>query len=352
MIGEDSSHLADIASAFERSPFVLFLGAGVNGSLSPQWSGVLRTLQDIAFGHVAPSLPWVSRKKFRKYCNSLSYETQAEICKLLLDAAYEPHLKRCIYSAPAKRRTHGPIPGKRFDRGALDKYIKSPTSKGRSARKYELLSHVARLSQHPNVAAVLTLNYDNYLEMSIESLIESRSKKGGISPPRKPHSVPGSGRYVAPNYSSLPIHHIHGFLPYPTPTLPEDSEDIVLSQDEYIAAFNAGNDVTSSTAIHYLANYPALFIGLSMCDWNLLRMLRASMRGNRSHTHFCLMKSDGELDRIRVSLLERYGVSVVLCHPEKSDSSDSFAAVRRVTQHLCQTLETGGPHAKQPRAPE
>jgi hypothetical protein len=127
-------------------------------------------------------------------------------------------------------------------------------------------------------------------------------------------------------------------LPYPTPDLPEDSEDIVLSQDEYIATFNDVINISNCTAIHYLTNYPALFVGLSMCDWNLLRFLRASQSECRTFFHYCLMKASGELDRIHLSLLERYGVRVILCSPQEEDSPESYAAVRRTTRWLCDEL--------------
>jgi hypothetical protein len=328
--------LSDVVSTLRESPFVLFLGAGVNGSLCPKWKEVLAALRKVAFGHVRRSLPDVSPKEFGEHCSSLSYEAQAEVYKLILGSTYEACLKQAIYTSDLST-------GGVFDKRELDTYMQTREAGTPSlAEKYQLLRDVARLSQHPATIAVLTLNYDNYVEMSIASLVKERIRKPGhASSVREPYSTPGGGtcRFPSPARTVIPIHHIHGFLPYPTADLAKDSEDIVLSQDEYIAAFNDAISVSNCTAIHYLTHYPALFIGLSMCDWNLLRFLRASQSSGRTFPHYCVLKEEGHLDRIRISLLQNYGVRVLPCSSEEADGRDSYAPVRRTVQQLCDELE-------------
>ncbi|MBP7052968.1 MAG: SIR2 family protein [Phycisphaerae bacterium] len=329
-------HLSDVVSTLRESPFVLFLGAGVNGSLCPKWKEVLAALRKVAFGYIRRSLPGVSPEQFGEHCGSLSYETQAEVYKLILGSTYEACLKRAIYTSDLST-------GGVFDKRELDTYMRTPRAEVPSlAQKYQLLRDVARLSQYPTTIAVLTLNYDNYLEMSIASLVKRRiDKPGHALSMRVPYSMPGGGacRFPSPSRAVIPIHHIHGFLPYPTADLPKDSEDIVLSQDEYIAAFNNAIGVSNCTAIHYLTHYPALFIGLSMCDWNLLRFLRASQSSGRTFPHYCILKEEGHLDRIRMSLLQNYGVRVLPCSSEKADGRDSYAPVRRTVRQLCDELD-------------
>jgi hypothetical protein len=207
MSSKGPDHLLEVVSTLRDSPFILFLGAGINGTLSPKWKGVLSVLQDIAFGHIRRSLGNVSAEKFKEHCSSLSYETQAEVYKLILGPAYEAHLKRCIYTDPSTDAV--------FDQRGLKKYMQIPTPQiNYLADKYQLLYDVARLSQQPKVVAVLTLNYDNYLEMNIEFFIkESERQSDSVLLPRTPLSMPGGGRPCVPRRRSfVPVHHIHGFF--------------------------------------------------------------------------------------------------------------------------------------------
>ena len=320
---KESLHFKELVSTVAESPFVLFVGAGINGKMGMLWNDLLHYLRGYAYAFIQKEC---KEEAFTEYCNSLSVETQAELYKLILGSQYTLFLKKAIYAPP--------LPYDRFSYHTLAKYVRDAEKPPKDIEKqaddmhdkYQYLYHIGQLSQHPSVAAILTLNYDNFLEMTIHHLNHGKPK-------RRPHSIPGGRTWGSPDTTSfVPVYHIHGFLPYPTPEMPAESENIVLSQDEYITTIQDPSGIANNTAIFHLTNYPALFLGLSMKDWNILRYLRASLDNGRSFSHFCIDAQDESTGSLKSTLMHAYNVKMILF--SKNDYSSVRAAVKKIHNQL------------------
>ncbi len=124
--------------------------------------------------------------------------------------------------------------------------------------------------------SIITFNFDD--------LIEANLKKSVI----KHKSIFREGQRCAP--SELPIYHAHGFLPR-SGRLSKDHE-VVFSEDAYHSQFIDSFSWSNLIQLNHLNQNLCLFVGLSMTDPNLRRLLDVSMRKNpdRVLNHYVFKK--------------------------------------------------------------
>jgi len=150
-----------------------------------------------------------------------------------------------------------------------------------------------RVSPNPRVRAVITSNYDPFLEAASSTMFQQ--------PILKPVAAVGSS---VGRLDQTPVFHIHGYVAYPERKKPP--RDIrpfvapVVTAKDYERAWRP-RDVfcpTMGPQIHVLRHYTALFIGFSFRDpWvdGLLRRLNEEREertpGERLY-HYALMKRE------------------------------------------------------------
>lgn len=163
---------------------------------------------------------------------------------------------------------------------ACDEYVNSGGSK---CLFYSLFRIADMILRYPNIKAVVTQNYDDFLEDAID-LLSERYKHQGISfTERKPRIV--CDWMIDNDFSidSFNIYHVHGFIPrYDKVQAPKDNS-IVLSLDEF---FEDSRNVYSwqiSSQLHFLFQYTCIFCGLSLDDYTsqrLLHYVKGKHKGN------------------------------------------------------------------------
>ena len=209
----------------------------------------------------------------------------------------------------------------------------------------EFLKVVAQLASLPEVRAVATFNFDTLLENAISSY--------GAKVPYAYHgqvtSFKGRGvsdqalaREEKKNAEVLPIFHIHGLLSPVHALLHNHNEAVVLSYDEY---FDKNADPLSwetSTSLHLLRNYCSLWLGTSLKDWNMMRLLHSALSGrNDVHSYAiqCLREVEPPADvpenciqdfrrvamRFQASLLDTVGVKLIIAGDEFKDIPTTVA---------------------------
>jgi hypothetical protein len=144
------------------------------------------------------------------------------------------------------------------------------------AGKYGFLCSVARLCLRREVVAVVTYNYDTLLEQAVEFLSKHRPEMA-----RQPISI---GRQIAHAVRAqtggqgalLPVYHVHGCLHPPRRSRGLADVPVVISQRDYARAGRDPHSLEDSSQLHFLRSYPCLFLGLSMVDWDILRLLEAT----------------------------------------------------------------------------
>jgi hypothetical protein len=116
---------------------------------------------------------------------------------------------------------------------------------------------IKRSGEDSGVTAVVSFNYDDLLERKLAGSLEFRP----IWNARRHHE------------RGLPILHPHGFLPQEGDF--EDCE-LVFTEDDYHGLTTTVFHWALTAIVNYLRHHTVLFIGLSMLDPNLRRLLDAS----------------------------------------------------------------------------
>lgn len=114
-----------------------------------------------------------------------------------------------------------------------------------------------------NVESIITYNYDDLIEQEFQ------------------RQTSGCDSMCVPKYKKncilcnhIPIYHVHGFIPHEKSI--GYSEDIVLGETEYHALYKESFHWSNVEQLHALYRTSCIFIGLSMDDPNLRRLLDIS----------------------------------------------------------------------------
>lgn len=141
-------------------------------------------------------------------------------------------------------------------------------------RTSNLISSIASLITKGNIESIISYNYDNLVEREIRN-------KGKLCFP-----VFNKARSKEPN--SLYIYHVHGYVSHE-----EDDEysPIVLGEQEYHKIFQESYNWGNVEQLHALCRSTCFFIGLSMDDPNLRRLIDISIEGSEVEpVHYAFLR--------------------------------------------------------------
>lgn len=133
--------------------------------------------------------------------------------------------------------------------------------------KSVLLTNLAKVIKYKKVNEVITYNFDNILEQELECLGLTESED--FTTIAKDAEVSG--------HNTLPIYHVHGIIPEKGPT-----DTIVFSEEEYHERYKDAYHWSNVEQLHAMSRMHCFFIGLSMVDPNLRRLLDISRRINKT----------------------------------------------------------------------
>lgn len=138
----------------------------------------------------------------------------------------------------------------------------------------KLVEVIADCVESNKLSSVITYNYDDILERELSNR--------GVPV----FSVDGQNRPAA---NQFPVFHVHGFI-----SSDEDKsydKNVVLSEDEYHALYNNAFHWSNIEQLHALVQTTCFFIGLSMKDPNLRRLLDiAQYRGTGTPSHYAFLR--------------------------------------------------------------
>jgi hypothetical protein len=126
---------------------------------------------------------------------------------------------------------------------------------------------------------------DSIITFNFDGLIEENLEKNNIC--YKAISTEG----MRTSASELPIYHVHGYLPRKGKIRKED--EIVFSEDAYHSQFIDSFSWSNLIQLNKLSQNTCLFVGLSLTDPNLRRLLDVAKRKNPSRvlSHFLIKKA-------------------------------------------------------------
>lgn len=244
--------LEKLREEFAKGNLSLFCGAGISISAGiPGWSVLLKHLISQLFsrGHEKVAIDTRSSiaEVYQRYFN-------------LPPVVIAQYLKNGL--------------GKDFKetvRGAL--YAGSPVS----SPLIDVVCELCRPQrERKSLNSIVTFNFDDLVE---ENLAKNRIRY---------KSIYREGQRSVP--SELPLYHVHGFLPREGAI--DERQELVFSSDAYHTQFIDPFSWSNLTQLNHLNQNTCLFVGLSMTDPNLRRLLDVSMRKDPEKTlnHFVFKK--------------------------------------------------------------
>ena len=125
------------------------------------------------------------------------------------------------------------------------------------------------------IESIITYNYDDLIETALtQNNIEVASLFS------KSRSLK----------EEIPVYHVHGLIPEKTPDVQSTP---VLSEEEYHAIYSDSYHWSNVEQLHALDRNTCFFIGLSMTDPNLRRLLDISHKESDKETHhFAFLKRE------------------------------------------------------------
>lgn len=135
-----------------------------------------------------------------------------------------------------------------------------------NTKSSNLISSIASLITQGNIESVISYNYDNLVEREVREIGKSCSP------------IFNTVRPVEQN--SLYIYHVHGYVSHQEEEEGGEYSPIVLGEQEYHKIFQESYNWGNVEQLHALCRTTCFFIGLSMKDPNLRRLIDISIEGS------------------------------------------------------------------------
>jgi hypothetical protein len=248
----NAGDLRGLRAAWQAQRLVLFLGAGVSVSQGlPSWN---KLVLDLLLSHAASSPRWHKLEPHYR---------RALVTWLHEELGYDPLVlarlvKKSLLEHARRRLGEEPAEHKFWELVRAQLYVDC-RSRAVSGTLRAVADLVDRSAHGEHLAAIVTFNFDDLLEQ------ELRRRKIAH------HVVHGARRASG---RGLPIVHVHGYLPQHGP-VPADP-GLVFTEDDYHRITEVAFHWAATAIVSQLRERTGLFVGLSMNDPNLRRLLDAS----------------------------------------------------------------------------
>jgi hypothetical protein len=269
-----TEHLHNLKKQFDNDNLVLFLGAGTSLDAGiPSWDSLMSNLMVTLLNKISNS-----EDESENHINL----TQDEKDFLAMEIG--------------KRNGSSPLQLVRFIRNGLGESFQKELRNvlyRKCTNKSSILESIANLSvpsrQGIGIQGIVTYNFDDLIEYNLEKrkVINYRSVFQEADMPSK---------------NELGIYHVHGFLPRRLSEKNEVMEDIqkqnntlVFSEEKYHDLLLDGYHWANLVQLNYFRERTCLFIGVSMTDPNVRRLLEIARRKQsdlEECNHYIILKRD------------------------------------------------------------
>lgn len=266
------NNLRELQKIVRQEDITLFLGAGLSASAGlPTWDTFLKNLmqavrevlapQDVAANLEVRSTSAIIRARYIRTLLEMKLP-QAQVRGAFNKAAHQ-----ALYGGNAQQDTVSELYPKVKD------FIKGKLG---------------------SIRSVITYNFDD--------LLERRLKEAGV---KCEQVVNRSGC----DRGSLPIYHVHGYLPKDDKGV---QPNIVLCEDEYHDRYQRAYYWANVEQLHALMRTRCVFVGLSLADPDLRRLLEFAQRESEDITrHFAFLRIPDDMHDVK-ALNEHIGVEAVV----------------------------------------
>lgn len=337
---QTQEYLKELREAYLHEGLVLYVGAGVSRSAGlPSWSELIQSLTlAMMTRKVHSAFEALGKIEDERYWEALS-EIQADVERgadyvkpiLMMARAIKTELKDDLPLAILRTfRRHA-------QRQALQKSREfTLRSSAPTSPLVEALISLARAERDTKgVQAIVNYNYDDILD---EGLRKQNVRCVTVR----------SGKERIPQ-GSLPCYHVHGVLPLSgfwtrrtAHTKPANYGNFVFSEDEYHAEYSDPYKWSNMTQISLLGRHTGLFVGLSLEDPNIRRLIDVTFRQYPENVNYAILPRKKPLaasrdnkacvlrnlfEQVETSSFGRIGVRVIWV--------DSHKEVSQVVHRIC-----------------
>lgn len=256
------SNYNSFLNSLDYKPLILFLGAGVNGGYtnSFSWNSLLEKILKFAMNNyeIQTNISHELRKDIEdiiKDSQDINTYHKASIIKTLLGDQYQSVIQNALYD----------IYYRDLAKNKIHEYRNGNIS---------YMSAIADLCcRYSKCIAAVTYNYDDFLRATIEAGKEYYKENNRSNELTLFGAFNAINAGVKKDNADFPIYHVHGYIPPPDEIVSSKKSNIVLSYDEYFQNMLRPGSWQTTTQIHFLSNYTCLFLGASLNDWNMLRLI-------------------------------------------------------------------------------
>lgn len=252
---EKDSYLKKVKTAFRNQDVVLFLGAGVSkdGGI-PLWGTLIKKLHIFMLNQLTKDKMLSSEEQ--KMMRELAFNNEME--SPLLQMRY---IKAAFQNEEFYQFVHEALYDQKFNINT------------------KLFDAIAKISipqrSYCGIKSVITYNFDDLLEMKFEQK-DIRYNVVSCEEDR-------------PASDKLNIYHVHGYLP-------SDLEksagnfNLIFSEEDYHKVYQDSYSWSNLAQLNALKENTCLFIGSSLTDPNLRRLLDVAARSEENARHYAFMK--------------------------------------------------------------
>lgn len=269
----NDSFIKELSYSLKAGRLTLVCGAGISiGANIPSWNDLLLRLLESMMVRISNnnsiSLKDISTQEFQKRLGSSSL-VMGKYLKSNLGKDFLPELRDALYQDNPK-----------------------------SCELIEALVELSRPQRDGKpIDSIITFNFDALIE---ENLAENNIKYKAID-----------NEGVRNKANELPIYHVHGYLPRKGKIT--SNKDVVFSEDAYHTQFIEPFSWSNLIQLNKLSQNTCLFIGMSLTDPNLRRLLDVANRkeSSKNINHYIIKKtpelddSNGKTDELMIFLEEQ-----------------------------------------------
>ena len=347
---QQEDYISELAEAYRHKGLVLYLGAGVSRSVGlPNWSELVRSLTVAmmtrkvktaieTFKDVPSEKYWEVLREIQKdveqetdpgkpilvMARALKDELGNDLADVLGRTLYRP-----VWRYLRAKRFHAEFRGKKRE---LRPAGQLPSS--------SLLDAIVALTRAERdvrgVQAIVNYNFDDLVDEKLrEQNVRCKTLRSGRD--RVPPGV-------------LPCYHVHGVLPLSAfshfrPSLGANAVgNFVFSEDEYHEEYSDAYRWSNMTQMSFLGRHTGLFVGLSMEDPNIRRLVDVTHRQYPEVPNYAILTRKRALKNARDNkktvlrnLFEEVEGSSFGKIGVRAIWADNFSDVPKIIRGVCET---------------
>lgn len=249
----------DLHAAYSAGEVCLFVGAGVSmGCGLPDWEGLAKKVIENFPKKPGPALG-------------------ARAAAVQAGTPAPPDPNALAIEKAKVLADQQPLLSMRYARCDQDVDLKTLVSKCLYSKRPELSETVREIVNLDNVHRICCFNYDDILDRAFANA-------------HKPYLALFPKDRVPLEAPETLIFYPHGFLPAPDIHSYPPTDNIVLSEDDYFDLYRSPYAWANLIQLMLLLNYKVLFIGCSLLDPNLRRLLDIAAKMRLGHRHYAFFR--------------------------------------------------------------